>query len=478
MNWINVGSIVLFAGGVVYGLWCISNFRSLFSYNRKKHKLLGPSLTQNTDTQFNKKGKILDCSALFRDLSFNSITCLAFNPHDAKVFSGKHRFIYVCDQLGVVYCVDMYAEKPHLMECYNIQSLIRELENPALTPGNMDERGLMSIAFSPEYRSPSLYGYNKVYISFIAKRPVIQESLINIGTQSLFVVECNQYTDNGLWPKMEFSKIILQIPQENNYHHGGTLQFAPDGTLFIALGDGGPQMDPNLNAQNLHTLKGKILRINVRNTPSLYTIPQNNPLWNSNENPNQYRAEIWASGLRNPWKFDIFSLPEINNNHSFPYFVIVGDVGHQTKESVKLFQAHPPKGLPWNGGWNITEGTYVHDTQQFHHIKDAPNYKKPVFEYFTEKNRRAMIGGVYLPFQQLYICGDYMSSEIFVLEGTPGKEYWKLQKTINVSTYVRKKVHIHSFLYDPMNDPTQIFIAVSEDTHPFARSSILCLRII
>jgi glucose/arabinose dehydrogenase len=198
-------------------------------------------------------------------------------------------------------------------------------------------------------------------------------------------------------------KILLEIPQFTDTHSGGQLAFGSDGYLYIALGDGGPQGDPNGNAQNRSTLLGKILRINVDTTSgnTKYSIPMDNPLAG---NSLGYREEIYAYGFRNPWRFSFDPVTGL---------LWAGDVGQDRIEEIDIVE----KGK--NYGWNIMEGSLRYDS--------APNsnltgLESPIWEYGRDQGN-ATIGGFVYRGSKLadlvgsYIYGDYVSGRIWALSG-------------------------------------------------------------
>jgi uncharacterized repeat protein (TIGR01451 family) len=175
---------------------------------------------------------------------------------------------------------------------------------------------------------------------------------------------------------------ILTIEQPYEQHKGGALQFGPhDGFLYIGMGDGGGGGDPQRNGQNLNTLLAKLLRINVRQVPT-YTIPPTNPFTRTAG----ARPEIWAYGLRNPWRF---SFDRANGD------LYIGDVGQHCYEEID-FQPGASRGGE-NYGWNIMEGSHGFDPANFdacdQPLLTPPTLTLPVYEYPHSGLLAAVVGG-------------------------------------------------------------------------------------
>ena len=138
--------------------------------------------------------------------------------------------------------------------------------------------------------------------------------------------------------------VLLHIPQPFSNHNGGQVRFGPDGYLYIAMGDGGSGGDPMRNGQNLGSLLGKLLRIDVESQPGQVRIPASNPFLSTSG----ARGEVWAYGLRNPWRF---TFDRATND------LWTGDVGQDLYEEIDL-QPAGQGGL--NYGWNIMEGLHCY----------------------------------------------------------------------------------------------------------------------
>jgi glucose/arabinose dehydrogenase len=206
------------------------------------------------------------------------------------------------------------------------------------------EGGLLSMAFDPNFASN---GYFYLYYTDTAQNIVVERF-------------ARSPTPNVADPTS--SLVILRVahPQFTN-HFGGLVAFGADGMLYAGLGDGGGVGDPFGNAQNLNVLLGKLLRLDVRTATSgqPYTIPATNPYLNQ---PGR-RPEIWAAGLRNPWRY------AFDGERLY-----IADVGQAAREEVNLASTSQA-GL--NYGWDILEGTACYDAATCNRTGLTP----PVFEY-------------------------------------------------------------------------------------------------
>lgn len=179
------------------------------------------------------------------------------------------------------------------------------------------EQGLLSVAFHPDYRVNGLF-----FVDFTDRSGDTR-------------VERFKVSANPDAADTASSKLVIGIDQPYSNHNGGLVIFGPDGMLYVGMGDGGSGGDPHRNGQNRNSLLGKILRLDVSTEP--YGIPAGNPRIGG-------RAEIWAVGTRNPWRF-AFDRPA--------GLLYVADVGQNEVEEIDVESA-TEAGL--NYGWNIMEG--------------------------------------------------------------------------------------------------------------------------
>ena len=248
------------------------------------------------------------------------------------------------------------------------------------------EEGLLGLAFDPDFRHN---GYFYVYYTaFGLKRSVLSRFSVSRGDP------------NTADPNSE--RVVLEVPQPFQNHNGGQLVFGPDGNLYVALGDGGGGGDPFGNGQNTSSLLGSILRIDVRSIDSngTYSIPPDNPFVGRGDGA---REEIWAYGLRNPWRFTFDR--ETGD-------LWAADVGQDRFEEVDIIRP----GL--NYGWRIMEG--LHCFPRPDEPCDPEGLEPPVIEY-TQREGCSVIGGYVYRGARLpslygaYVYGDFCSGKIWAL---------------------------------------------------------------
>ncbi len=183
------------------------------------------------------------------------------------------------------------------------------------------ERGLLSVAFHPQYATNRFF-----YVYFT-------------GANGEIRIERFTATANAEVADPTTSRLIISVAHPVANHNGGLVAFGPDGMLWAALGDGGGGGDPDRNGQNFNALLGSMLRLDV-NGGDPYAVPANNPFVGQAGR----RGEIWAKGLRNPWRF-AFDAPT--------GLLYIADVGQNAREEVNA-DAYSTGGA--NYGWNIMEG--------------------------------------------------------------------------------------------------------------------------
>jgi len=245
------------------------------------------------------------------------------------------------------------------------------------------ERGLLSIVFSPGFKEKRYF-----YLNYTD----------NAGDTVVSRFHLSQDPDIAD-PKSEEKILTVKQPYAN--HNGGQLAFGPDGYLYLGMGDGGSAGDPHKHAQNPSSLLGKMLRIDVESGKKPYAVPTDNPFVNNEA----FRPEIWAIGLRNPWRF---SFDKKTGD------LYIADVGQNTYEEID-FEPRDGKGGR-NYGWNIMEGLHCYASEGC----DRKGLALPVAEYDHDKGCSVTGGMVYRgrEFPQMlgtYLYGDFCSGKIWGL---------------------------------------------------------------
>lgn len=272
---------------------------------------------------------------------------------------GSGRF-FVVYQTGKILVVKKGSDGGDAKEFFNI-----EARDPKA--GGENECGLLSLAFHPGFATNKLF-----YVYYNQKNPWLQNSKpLNFPIRTV-ISEFKVSANDADRADLTSERILLEVPQPFGNHKGGELAFGPDGYLYLGLGDGGNADDPFGSGQNTATLLAKMLRIdvNIRMTigraPNVtqvgYGIPRDNPfVKEANMGDRGARKEIFAYGLRNPWRYSFDRATGA---------LWCGDVGQNLWEEVDILT----KG--GNYGWNIREGT--------HHFKPGPDgaqYSEPIIEY-------------------------------------------------------------------------------------------------
>ncbi|MCX6612794.1 MAG: PQQ-dependent sugar dehydrogenase, partial [Acidobacteria bacterium] len=237
------------------------------------------------------------------------------------------------------------------------------------------ERGLLGLAFPPNYKEKKWFYVN--YTDRGGATVIARYQLV--GSDPDLADPANE-------------RIVLTIPQPFANHNGGQIQFGPDGMMYIGMGDGGDANDPQGNGQNKRSLLGKMLRIDTESNLARYEIPPDNPFVGDAS----YRPEIWALGLRNPWRF---SFDRSTGD------LYIGDVGQDRWEEID-FQPRSSKGGE-NYGWVTMEGNVC--------VRAGCNQSGltlPVLVYPHSIGESITGGYVY---RGAYYYGDFISGKIWAL---------------------------------------------------------------
>ena len=306
---------------------------------------------------------------------------------------GSNR-LFIVEQGGFIQVLQPGSSTP---------ALFLDIHTKVLAGG---ERGLLGLAFHPRYPSNGRF-----YVFYT-----------RAGDGSLVIAQY-QVSTNPNVADSATEIILLTIPHPTNANHnGGMLAFGPDGFLYAGTGDGGSGNDPPNNAQNINSLLGKILRIDVDHpdvaagTP--YSSPSDNPFVNAGG-----RGEIFAFGMRNPWRFSF----DRSTGQQW-----VGDVGQDAHEEVDT-----PIARGGNYGWRVYEGMFCSNNDPG--LCVPANYLFPVFDYGHTGGRCSITGGyVYRGTQNAlppstYVYGDYCTGEIFGWDGTTQRLL--LDTSMNISSF-------------------------------------------
>jgi glucose/arabinose dehydrogenase len=235
------------------------------------------------------------------------------------------------------------------------------------------ERGMLSVAFHPQYRTNGFF-----YVYFTGNNGEIRIERFSVSA-------------NANQANAASAKVILTVAHPRANHNGGLAMFGPDGMLYLGLGDGGGGGDPDHNGQNQTTLLGKLLRINV-DSGDPYAIPSGNPFVGRND----ARQEIWAMGLRNPWRY------AFDRSTGRLY---VADVGQDAIEEVNVVTA-TRAGV--NYGWNVLEGSSCYNASTC----NKSGFEIPVLEYSHGNNQCSVTGGfVYRGTAMSEIAGSYFYAD-------------------------------------------------------------------
>jgi len=305
--------------------------------------------------------------------------------------------LFVVNQKGMIYIIknNITIDNPFLD--------ISDRVHGSLTPGS--EEGLLGLAFHPKYQDNGYF-----FVNYVNK---------NDST----IVSRFSVTENPDLANKDSEKILIGLPQPFGNHNGGHLTFGPkDGMLYIGVGDGGKWGDPFNHSQNLNTLFGAILRIDIDNGEP-YAIPIDNPFFGQKNK----KQEIFCYGLRNPWRF---SFDRITNN------LIIGDVGQNLWEEVNWSSWEESKG--GNFGWKIMEANHCYNPEEFcdttglilpvHEYPNNAAYMKILMGMDDKEATGCSVTGGYVyrgsenkRFWGTYIFGDYCTGRIWSFKLRDGK---------------------------------------------------------
>jgi glucose/arabinose dehydrogenase len=310
--------------------------------------------------------------------------------------AGDESRLYLVEQAGKVYLLEDGRPEP---------TVFLDITDRVLSQGS--EQGLLSIAFPAE-----TLGSGEFYVNYT-------------DSQGNTVVARYRLSDGD--PRQadpSSEEFVIQIVQPAVNHNGGQLQFGPDGYLYVGMGDGGRGGDPWGNAQDPNTMLGKMLRLDVIGSEN-YRVPATNPFVGQDG----FRSEIWALGLRNPWRF---AFDRVTGD------LFIGDVGQNRYEEIHLQPADSGGGE--NYGWDIVEGSYCFEPESG---CDASGLEMPIAEYDHGQGCSVTGGAVYRGSRYpqmvgVYFYGDFCSGSIWGLWRNVTGEWTSallLQTSLSISSF-------------------------------------------
>mgnify|MGYP001390968098 CR=1 FL=1 len=304
--------------------------------------------------------------------------------------------LFIVEQRGVIRVLDRPYPDHNATTFLDIQDRV----------SSGGETGLLGLAFHPDYAQNGAFFVNYIHADAQSGQLYTRISRFQVSADP-------QVAD----PNSEL--ILLELAQPFTNHNGGDLAFADDGTLYASLGDGGDGGDPLNNGQTTSTLLGSMLRLDVDGgglppdcggSQAAYTIPADNPL---RDGPGGDCDEIWAYGLRNPWRF---SFDRITQD------LFIADVGQGAWEEVNYQPAASPGGE--NYGWRCYEGTHPYNLTGC--STNTAVYTFPIDEYGHTNGRCSVTGGFvyrgnwYPALTGAYLFADFCSGEIWGLRPDAG----------------------------------------------------------
>lgn len=335
----------------------------------------------------------------------NAFPNLSFTrPVDLQHAGDNSNRIFVVEQSGQIFVFNNDATT-------STKKVFLDIKNKVDDSGN--EEGLLGLAFHPNYETNGYF-----YVNYTASSP--NRTVISRFKVSSDVDKADASSES----------MLLEFDQPYSNHNGGQVSFGLDGYLYISSGDGGSGDDPHGNGQNKSALLGKILRIDVDHESGgkHYAIPSDNPFAGSNE----FREEIYAYGLRNPWRFSFDSVTKQ---------LWTGDVGQNDYEEIDIIE----KG--GNYGWNTMEGKHCFEPSSG---CDTEGLQLPIAEYGRSEGVSVTGGFVYrgTTVEKLigkYIYADYGSGNIWSLDATD-------LSNPDIIKIASSDLHIASFGVDQNNE--------------------------
>ncbi|HCF51215.1 MAG TPA: glucose sorbosone dehydrogenase [Syntrophomonas sp.] len=323
---------------------------------------------------------------------------LAFNqPLDYRPANDDSGRVFVVEKSGKIL---VFHNDPQVQTAQIFLDLTSRVDSRS------SEKGLLGLALHPDYKNNGLF-----YVNYTNQNNTV------IARYQVSPADSNQAL-------LSSEKIILTFSQPYANHNGGQLAFGPDGYLYIGSGDGGSAGDPQNNAQNLGNLLGKILRIDVNSSANgmAYAIPPDNPFFGNQQG---FKEEIYAYGLRNPWKF---SFDQVQGR------LWAADVGQNKVEEIDIIN----KGA--NYGWNKMEGSLFYPSTASY---NTAGFTMPVWEYQHPQGNAITGGYVYYgksapSLNGWYVFGDFATGMIWAVrldENMKAESRTLLDTDYNISSF-------------------------------------------
>lgn len=290
----------------------------------------------------------------------------------------------------------------HIIMSDGTSSLFLDIDNIVGSGGN--EQGLLGLAFHPDYQNNGYF-----FVSYTANNGDSKISRFSVDPTNANIADASS------------EEVLLTIDQPYSNHNGGCIQFGADGYLYIGMGDGGSAGDPLNSGQDPQSLLGKMLRINVNQVP--YSIPSDNPFVGDASTLD----EIWAIGVRNPWRF---SFDKETGD------LWMGDVGQNDWEEINVQLGTSSGGE--NYGWKCYEGNHPYSTSN---CDGTEVLTYPVHEYSNSFTQGCSVTGGYVyrgtdypDLEGVYFFTDYCSGRLWTL--TPdGDGGWTHNEALNIDNY-------------------------------------------
>jgi glucose/arabinose dehydrogenase len=293
--------------------------------------------------------------------------------------------VFVVEQRGVI---SVFTDEATVSD----KQTFLDISDKVNDSGN--EMGLLGLVFHPDYASNGYF-----YVNFTIGSNPVRSRICRFEVSA----------GNPNMADISSETLLLEFVQPYNNHNGGQLAFGPDGYLYVAVGDGGSGGDPQENGQDRATLLGSILRIDVDQPAAgrAYGIPADNPFAGNTEG---FREEIYAYGLRNPWRFSF----DAKTGQLW-----AADVGQNQYEEIDIIERGG------NYGWDVAEGNHCYEPDQG---CDQSGLIAPVWEYDHSNGDVSITGGVVYRGTELpdlvgkYVYADYASGRVWALDASTASQ--------------------------------------------------------